>query len=247
MRLAGKVALVTGSATGIGRGIALAFAREGAAVVVNYTKSRADAEATLEEVRKLNAPGLLVQADISRDADARRLVAETLDAFQRIDVLVNNAGITRFVPMPDLEGATEEVWDVIFGTNVKGTFFCARAVAPIMKRQGNGCIVNVASVAGISGVGSSIPYATSKAAVISLTKSLAKTLAPEIRVNAIAPGFVFTRWNFGREQQAEVAKQEAPLGRLAEPGDIAGVAIALATDASFVTGQTIVVDAGKLI
>ncbi len=246
MRLTGKVALVTGSATGIGRGIALALAHEGAAIVVNYTKSLPEAEATQREIEAMGAKALLVRADVSRDEDVRRMVQTTMDNLHRIDILVNNAGITRRIPYTDLESATGEVWDELFGVNVKGTFFCARAVAPIMKKQGEGCIINVASVAGITAQGSSIPYATSKAAVISLTKSLSRTLAPEIRVNAIAPGFVPTRWNKGLEDRHEGIISETPLGRLPLPEDMGAVAVALTTDALFVTGQVIVVDGGKI-
>jgi 3-oxoacyl-[acyl-carrier protein] reductase len=246
MRLLGKVALVTGSATGIGRGIALALAHEGAAIVVNYTKSLPEAEATQHEVEALGAKALLVKADVSRDEEVRRMVETTMDNFHRIDILVNNAGITHRIPFTDLESATDEVWDSIFGVNVKGTFFCARAVAPIMKKLGEGCIINLASVAGITGQGSSIPYAASKAAVISLTKSLSRTLGPEIRVNAIAPGFVPTRWNAGLEGRHAGIISETPLGRLPLPEDMGGVAVALATEARFVTGQVIVVDGGKI-
>jgi 3-oxoacyl-[acyl-carrier protein] reductase len=246
MRLSGKVALVTGSATGIGRGIALALAHEGATVAVNYTKSRSEAEATLREIEAVSAKGLLVQADVSQDDQVRRMVQAILDQFQRIDILVNNAGITRRIAYPDLEAVTGEAWDAIFNVNVKGTFLCCRAVAPIMKKLGEGCIINLASVAGITSEGSSIPYAASKAAVISLTKSLSRALAPEIRVNAIAPGFVPTRWNAGLEQRHPAIIAQTPLGRLPLPEDMGGVAVALATDARFVTGQTIVVDGGKI-
>ncbi len=247
MRLEGKVALITGSATGIGKATAIAFAREGAAVTVNYTKSQAEAQATLQQITEMGARAILVKADVSRDNEVREMVARTLDAFGRIDFLINNAAITRFVAMDDLDALDDEAWDAIYAVNVKGSFYCARAVAPIMKKLGEGLIVNTSSVAGFTGMGSSIPYAASKAAVISLTKSLARVLGPEIRVNAVAPGFVPTRWNAGRESEHAGIIAQTPLGRLATPEDIAGVSVAFATDARFVTGAVVVVDGGRLM
>jgi 3-oxoacyl-[acyl-carrier protein] reductase len=247
MRLEGKVALITGSATGIGKATAIAFAREGAAVTVNYTKSQAEAQATLQQITEMGARAILVQADVSRENEVREMVARTLEAFGRIDFLINNAAITRFVAMDDLDALDDEAWDAIYAVNVKGSFYCARAVAPIMKKLGEGLIVNTSSVAGFTGMGSSIPYAASKAAVISLTKSLARVLGPEIRVNAVAPGFVPTRWNAGRESEHAGIIAQTPLGRLATPEDIAGVSVAFATDARFVTGAVVVVDGGRLM
>lgn len=247
MRLKGKVALVTGSAAGIGRATALAFAREGAAVTVNYTKSKAEAEATVKEITSMGVDALLVKASVANESEVREMVATTMKAFGRIDILINNAGTTRFVPMSDLDALNDEAWDAIYAVNVKGSFYCARAVAPIMKTLGEGLIVNTSSIAGFTGIGSSIPYAASKAAVISLTKSLARVLGPEIRVNAVAPGFVPTRWNAGREEEHADIIEQTPMGRLTTPEDVAGVSVAFATDAKFVTGATIVVDGGKLI
>lgn len=247
MRLEGKVALVTGSAAGIGRATAIAFAREGAAVTVNYTKSQVDAQATVQQITDMGARAVLVKADVSRENEVREMVATTMEAFGRIDFLINNAAITRFVAMDDLEALDDEAWDAIYAVNVKGSFYCARAVAPIMKKLGEGLIVNTSSVAGFTGMGSSIPYAASKAAVISLTKSLARVLGPEIRVNAVAPGFVPTRWNAGRESEHAGIIAQTPLGRLATPEDIAGVTVAFATDARFVTGAVVVVDGGRLM
>ena len=247
MRLAGKVALVTGSAAGIGRATALAFAREGAAIVVNYSKSQTEAEATRQDIIDMGGQAILVKANVASEPEVLDMVQQAMDAFGRIDILVNNAGTTRFVSMNDLDGLTEEVWDVIYAVNVKGSFYCARAVAPIMKELGDGLIVNTASIAGFTGIGSSIPYAASKAAVISLTKSLARALGPEVRVNAVAPGFIATRWNAGREAEHPAILAGTPLGRLATPEDIAGVSVSFATDARFVTGAVVVVDGGKLM
>ena len=246
LRLNGKVALVTGSVSGIGKAIAVAYAREGAAVVLNYRKSETEAKIAFQELSALGARTLLIRADVSKDEEVRGMVKTITGELGRIDILVNNAGLTRFIPMSNLEAVNDEAWDAIFGANVKGQFLCARAVAPIMKKLGTGFIINVASVAGLTGQGSSIPYAASKAAVISLTKSLARVLGPEIRVNALAPGFIPTRWNAGREGEHAAIIRQTPLGRLALPEDIAGVAVALVTDAKFLTGQVIIVDGGKL-
>jgi 3-oxoacyl-[acyl-carrier protein] reductase len=249
--LTGKVALVTGAAVGIGRAIAVAYGREGAKVVVNYSKSRAEAEETAALLRKAGGEPLLIQADVSQDAEARAMVAKTLGAFGRIDVLVNNAGITAFVDFADLDGLTDDVWDRLYRVNVKGTFFCCRAAAASMKQQGHGRIINLASVAGLWPQGSSIAYCCSKAAVVQLSKCLAKTLGPEIQVNAIAPGFIAeTRWNVGRPNlDATLARaaQSAPLKRAGTAEDIADAALFLATRGDFMTGDVMVVDGGRLV
>jgi 3-oxoacyl-[acyl-carrier protein] reductase len=249
--LTGKVALVTGAAVGIGRAIAVAYGREGAKVVVNYSKSRAEAEETAALVRKAGGEPLLIQADVSQDAEARAMVAKTLGAFGRIDVLVNNAGITAFVDFADLDGLTDDVWDRLYRVNVKGTFFCCRAAAAPMKQQGHGRIINLASVAGLWPQGSSIAYCCSKAAVVQLSKCLAKTLGPEIQVNVIAPGFIAeTRWNVGRPNlDATLARaaQSAPLKRAGTAEDIADAALFLATRGDFMTGDVMVVDGGRLV
>jgi len=171
----------------------------------------------------------------------------TISHFGRLDILVNNAGFTRSVPLADLEALSEEIWDKTLAINLKGAFFCARAATPPMKRQGSGAVVNIASVAGINGQGSSIAYCASKAGLISLTKSLAIALAPEIRVNGIAPGFVMTRWNAGRQAWHPGIIAATPLHRLGEAEDIGRLAVALVADASFVTGQTIIADGGNSI
>ena len=249
--LTGKVALVTGAAVGIGRAIAVAYGREGAKVVVNYSKSRTEAEETAALVRKAGGEPLLIQADVSQDAEARAMAAKTLGAFGRIDILVNNAGITAFVDFADLDGLTDDVWDRLYRVNVKGTFFCCRAAAAPMKKQGHGRIINLASVAGLWPQGSSIAYCCSKAAVVQLSKCLAKTLGPEIQVNAIAPGFIAeTRWNVGRPNlDATLAKaaQGAPLKRAGSAADIADAALFLATRGDFMTGDVMVVDGGRLV
>jgi 3-oxoacyl-[acyl-carrier protein] reductase len=250
-QLSGKVALVTGAAVGIGRAIAVAYGREGAKVVVNYSKSRQEAEETAKLVKQAGGEPLLIQADVAQDRQVRAMVAEILERFGRIDILVNNAGITAFVDFPDLEGLTDEVWDRLYNVNVKGTFFCCRAVVAPMRKQGHGRIINIASVAGINAQGSSIAYCASKAAVIHISKCLAKTLGPEILVNVIAPGFIAdTRWNVGRpnlEATIQKVTQAAPLKRAGKPEDIADAALFLATRGDFMTGDVMVVDGGRVL
>jgi 3-oxoacyl-[acyl-carrier protein] reductase len=250
MDVNGKVAIVTGSATGVGRATALQLAQRGCAVVVNYTKSEQEAQETLADCKKLGVPALLAKCDVSDDAAVRRMVRQTVDELGGVDVLVNNAGTTTFVNHADFEGLTEEIWDRTLAVNLKGVFFCTRAVAPHMKARGKGAIVNVASVAGIRGVGSSIAYAASKAGVINLTMSTARVLGPEIRVNCVAPGFIDGRWlRAGIGPNYEMAKQRAAeaavLKAVTTPDDIAQVILSLITGADLVTGQTIVVDGGS--
>lgn len=247
MDLHGKVALVTGSATGMGRAIALELARAGANVAVNYTRSEVEARQTLADVQSAGVRGLLIRADVSDDAAVRAMVGRTVEELGRLDVLVNNAGTTVFVDYADLEALTDDVWRKILGVNVMGTFYASRAAAKVMLEQKSGCIVNMASVSGLSGLGSSIPYSVSKAGVISLTKTFARALAPHVRVNAIAPGVVDTRWVEGRTEFVERARSRTPFGRVATPADVAEVALALVTNAGFVTGQVIVVDGGLTI
>lgn len=250
-QLEGRVAVVTGAAVGIGRAIAVAFGREGAKVVVNYSKSRKEAEETAGLVKQAGGEPLAIQADVSKDGEVRAMVAKTLERFGRIDILVNNAAITAFVEFPDLEALTDDVWDRLYSVNVKGTFFCCRAVVPAMRKQGSGRIINIASVAGVLPQGSSIAYSTSKAAVIHLSKCLARTLGPEIRLNVIVPGFIAdTRWNVGRpnlEATAQKAGQAAPLKRAGKPDDIADAALFLATRGDFMTGDLMVVDGGRAL
>lgn len=244
--LDGKVALITGGGTGIGRETALLFAREGADVAVNYSRSRSEAEGTAGEVRALGRKGLAICADVADDAAVRRMVEQTVDELGRLDILVNNAGTTKFVPLADLEALDEEAWDPVFDVNVKGTFFCSRAAIPKMRANGGGQIVNVASIAGLTGQGSSIAYCASKAAVLSLTRSLAVSQAPDIRVNAVAPGVVDTRWVDGWEEFVRTNRETTPLKRIASARDVAVSILGLIVG-EFVTGQTLVVDGGKTL
>jgi 3-oxoacyl-[acyl-carrier protein] reductase len=244
MSIPRKVALVTGAATGIGRAVAVRFAAQGLAVAVNYSRSEAEARDTLQAVQGHGVPALLCQANVADDRAVRGMVAQVRDKLGGLDVLVNNAGTTRFIDHADLEAVTAEVWDDIFAVNVRGVFQCIRAAAPLL-RERQGAVVNVTSVAGLQGNGSSIPYAASKAALNTMTKSLARVLAPAVRINSVAPGPVRTRWLAGREDRIEQMVRETPLGRAAEPDDIADAVVFLALGQNLMTGQVIVVDGGR--
>ncbi|MBW2149639.1 MAG: SDR family oxidoreductase [Deltaproteobacteria bacterium] len=244
-RLEGKVALVTGGGTGIGRATSLLFAEEGADVAVNYSRSRSEAEETVSKIEKLGRKGLAICADVSDDAAVRDMIDTVVKTLGRLDILVNNAGITKFVPLDDLEGLTDENWERILAVNVKGTFYCSRAAIPRLRENGGGQIVNVASIAGITGYGSSIAYCASKAAVSCMTKSMAASQAPDIRVNAVAPGAVQTRWVVGWEEFMEKHREATPLKRLATPEDVAASIFGLVIS-DFVTGQILVVDGGRI-
>ncbi len=242
----GKIALITGGGTGIGRAIALILARSGAHIAINYSRSEEDALNTCHEIEHLGVRCLTYKADVSKDAEVRLMVNQVVADYGKLDILINNAGMTHYVEHADLEGMKEEYWDDIMGVNVKGMFFCCRAAASELKKT-KGCIVNLTSIAGLTGLGSSIAYAASKAAGISVTKSLARVLAPEVRVNGVAPGIVQTRWVEGKEDHIARLAAGTPLGRVAGPEDIAEVVFSLIAHAGFVTGQTIVVDGGNFI
>lgn len=239
-----KVALVTGSATGIGRAVAIRFAREGLAVAVNYSRSQKEAEETLAQVRAYGVPALLCKASVADEAGVQDMLKCCRDELGGLDVLVNNAGTTRFIDHKDLESLTNEVWDEILGVNLKGTFFCCREALPLLQER-QGCIVNITSVAGLQGHGSSIPYAVSKAAVNCLTKSLARAFGPTVRINAVAPGPVLTRWLADHMDHVARSLQVTPMGRAAIPEDIADAVCFLALGSSLMTGQVVVVDGGR--
>ena len=244
-RLAGKVAIVTGSAAGIGSATAIELAREGADVVVNYSRSEDEAKQTLAEVQKHGGRALLIKGDCSRESEIKELVDRTVKELGGVDILVNNAGRTRFIPLPDIDDVTDADWDAILQLNVKGAFYATRACVPSMRQRGDGLVVNVSSIAGHTGAGSSIPYAVSKGAMTTLTKSLAKALAPIIRVNAVAPGIVTTRWVAGREEHVERYAKDTPMQRAAGPEDVARVIVSFATHGTFLTGEVTVVDGGR--
>lgn len=246
MDIKNKVALVTGGGTGIGRATCLALAQRGATVAVNYSRSKTEAEETVELIKSAAGHAIALQADVSQDREVRAMVATIVQQLGTVDLLVNNASITRHIPLDNLEAATEEVWDELYATNVKGMFYCARAVAPLMKQKKQGAIVNVGSIAGLSGAGSSLPYAVSKAAVHGLTKSLAHALAPEIRVCSVAPGAVATRWWAGQEERMQQLSHNLLLQRISTPEDIAKIICSM-LEQEGMTGQIITVDSGQTL
>ncbi|CAG7597594.1 3-oxoacyl-[acyl-carrier-protein] reductase FabG [Paenibacillus solanacearum] len=239
-----SVALVTGGGTGIGRAVSMLLAERGVCVAVNYSRSKADAEDTVQRIIAMGGTAFAVQADVSRDMEVRAMVDAVAERFGAIDMLVNNASMSRHIPLDDLDSATDDVWDELFAVNVKGMFHCARAAAPYMKNRKQGAIVNVGSIAGLTGSGSSLPYAVSKAAVHGLTKSLARALAPDIRVNSVVPGAVATRWWEGKEAQMERLVGHVPLQRISTPEEIAQMISAVLIQPSM-TGQMIIVDGGQ--
>jgi 3-oxoacyl-[acyl-carrier protein] reductase len=249
MKVEGKAAIVTGGGTGVGRATGLALARLGCSVLVNYSRSRSEAEETAGQIEALGVKALAHKADVSDDAACRAMVGEAVKAFGRLDVLVNSAGTTRFISFRDLDAVKVEDWARIMAVNVQGAFQCARAAKAAMEAAGAGAVVNVASTAGINAVGSSIPYCASKAALINLTLSLARALAPAIRVNAVAPGFITGRWlQGGLGANYEAARQRtadnALLKRVSDPEDIAEAIVSLIAGSDLVTGQVIVCDGG---
>ncbi|MGF7029948.1 3-oxoacyl-[acyl-carrier protein] reductase [Paenibacillus mucilaginosus] len=244
MNLQGKSALVTGGGTGIGRAVSLALADRGAAVAVNYSRSQSEAEETVREIVERGGRAIAVRADVSIDAEVREMAAAAAEALGGLDILVNNASITRHIALDDLEAAEDEVWDTLFAVNVKGMFYCARAAAPFLKRSGQGAIVNVGSIAGSTGLGSSLPYAVSKAAVHGLTRSLARALAPDIRVSCAAPGAVETRWWAGREERMRQLAGHLPLQRITTPEEVAELVVTLIGLESM-TGQVVTLDGGQ--
>lgn len=244
MKLQDRVALVTGAGTGIGRAIAECFAREGAKVAVNYSRSREAAEEVVASIRSGGGTAVAIAADVSQQADAVRMVESAGREFGRLDLLVNNAGWSTRVPHDQLDNLTDEIWDRTFDTNLRGAFYAVRAAVPLLRRQPGSSILNIASVAGLTGMGSSIAYAASKGAMITMNKSLARALAPEIRVNAIAPGFVRTRFANWPASAFEQGEAITPLKHLATVEEIAALALYLAADAASVTGETVVVDGG---
>lgn len=244
-----RVCVVSGSSSGIGAATVRRYAREGWDVVVNYSRSAEPAEAVAAECRALGAQALVVRADVSQDADARALAEATRAHFGRADVLVNNAGTTKFVALKNLDGLDAEDFQRIYAVNVVGAFQLSRAFVPLLNAQG-GAIVNISSVASMMGRGSSIAYMASKGAVNAMTVGLARALGPAIRVNAIAPGLVDSSWlqqGMGPERYAAHLKAWTDTAALAEPitpEDVADAAWWLGAGAAKTTGEVLLLDAG---
>lgn len=252
MEIKAKAAIVTGSGTGVGRETALQLARGGCDVLINYSRSKDAAEEVAKSVKALGVKSLAFRADVSQDADCRAMVAAALESFGRLDVLVNNAGTTNFIQHEDLDAVGEEDWQRIMAVNLVGPFQCARAAREALQADGGGEVVNVSSVAGIKGTGSSIPYCASKAALNNLTLTLARVLSPTVRVNAVAPGFITGKWleqGLGKAYAPVKKLQEdrAVLGRVCDPGDVADAVLSLITGSDLVTGQVLPVEGGVFL
>ncbi|MBX0329306.1 3-oxoacyl-[acyl-carrier-protein] reductase [Oscillochloris sp. ZM17-4] len=245
--LTGRVALVTGGGRGIGRAIAMALSGAGAATVINYRGNSAAAEETVAAITAAGGIAQAIQADVSQAADVERLVKATLDAHGRVDVLVNNAGITRDTLLLRMK---EDDFDQVISTNLRGVFLCTKAVFRPMSKQRGGRIINISSVIGLIGNAGQANYAAAKAGIIGFTKSTAREMAPRsITVNAIAPGFIETEMTdvLGEETRKAIL-ETIPLGRLGRPDEVAALACFLASDAAaYITGQTFTIDGGMVM
>ncbi len=249
MQLSGGGAIVTGAGTGVGRATALALAQAGCSVAVNYSRSKDAAEAVAAEAASHGVQAIAVQADVANDDDCRRLVQTAVETFGRLDVLVNNAGTTSFIPHNDLDAVTTETWQNIMGVNLIGPFQMARAAASALKASGAGQIVNVSSVAGVYGTGSSIPYCASKAALNNLTVTLARVMGPEVQVNTVCPGFIDGSWlqeGFGDAFEAikQSVVNKSLLRAVCTPDDVKDAIFGFLLGSKLTTGEIVVVDGG---
>lgn len=253
MDVSGRAAVITGGGTGIGAATAIALAGEGCHVAVNYARSADAAADVADRCRSLGVDAVAVQGDVSSDDDCRRVVATAVEAFGRLDVLVNNAGTTAFVQHDDLDGIDADDFQRLFSVNTIGPFQMMRAAAPHLRADGGGEVVNVSSVAGVAAIGSSLPYCASKAALNNLTVAMSRVLAPEVRVNAVAPGFVTGRWWIeGQGQEAhdfvrDVVVDTVPLQAVCSPEDVATLIADVITGSDLMTAQVIVIDGGMLV
>lgn len=249
MELSGRGAIVTGAGTGVGRATALALAEAGCSVAVNYSRSKDAAQAVAAEAASHGVNAIAVQADVANDDDCRRLVQTAVDSFGRVDVLVNNAGTTSFIPHHDLDAVTMETWHNIMGVNLIGPFQMARAAAGALKAGGAGQIVNVSSVAGVYATGSSIPYCASKAALNNLTITLARVMGPEVQVNTVCPGFIDGSWlqeGFGDAFEAikQSVVDKSLLRAVCTPDDVKDAIFGFLLGSKLTTGEIVVVDGG---
>ncbi|MBI3326297.1 MAG: glucose 1-dehydrogenase [Nitrospinae bacterium] len=243
MQARGRIALVTGAARRVGKSIALALAARGAHVAITYHRSHVEAQQTLREIEAREVRGMAVQGDITRAVDVNATVQQVIERFGRIDILVNNASNYYKTPFATL---TEEQWDDLVDTNLKGTFLMAKRVGDEMLKAHGGKIINLADWAGFRPYKDYLPYCVAKAGVIALTKALAKTLAPNIQVNAVAPGPVMLPEDF-TDTERDAIIRATPLKRIGSPADIAQAVVFLVEGSDFITGTTIVVDGGRLI
>lgn len=251
MDVEGGVGIVTGSSSGVGAACARQLAEKGCHVVINYSRNEAGARATEAACAALGVETLVIQADVANDEQCRIMVQAAINKWGRVDALINNAGTTKFVAHDNLEGLSAADFQHIYGVNTIGAFQMARAVTPHMKKAKRGAIVNVASIAAIMGVGSSIAYAASKGAMITMTLSLARILGPEIRVNAVCPGFIQGDWleaGMGKERYEATKKaleNSAPLKLTATPDSVAEAILYFVCGADIITGETLILDGGN--
>ena len=243
------VALVTGSATGVGRACILQFAQRGYDVVVNYSRSEQDARQTAADAEALGAKTLVICCDVADNAAVRQMITKINDTFGRLDALVNNAATTTFIEHGNLDALTEEMWDRMLAVNLKGAFFVTRAAADLLRASGAGSVVNVSSVAAMTGSGSSIAYCATKAGLNTMTKSLARVLAPEVRVNAVCPGPINSRWIKEGNPDWDIAEMVAnfPIPRASEPEDIADAVLFFSSGTTMATGEVLGVDGGQTL
>lgn len=243
------VALITGSGTGVGAATALMLAQRGWNVVINYSRSQAEAEASAQACREAGAEVLVQRGSVAEDADCRAMVDATVQAWGRIDALVNNAGVTTFDGAANWDALDAATFQKVFGVNAVGAFQMVRAAAPLLKAA-QGCVVNVSSIAGALGIGSSVAYIASKGALNSMTLYLARAMAPEVRVNAVCPGLITSRWfvdglgQEGYEKVKALTEANAPLQRASSPEDVAQAIVWLVTGARTVTGELLLLDSG---
>jgi len=250
MDVQGGVAIVTGSSSGVGGACARQLAERGCHVVINYSRNEGGARETEAACRAYGVDTLVVRADVADDSDCRRMAAEADRKWGRIDALVNNAGTTKFCAHNNLEGLSKQDFLDIYSVNTVGAYQMTRAVHGAMKRGGRGSIVNVASIAAVMGVGSSIAYAASKGAMVTMTLSLARALGPEVRVNAVCPGFIQGEWlreGMGAdtyERTKKVLEETTPLRLTTTPDTVAEAILYFVTGADVVTGETLMLDGG---
>lgn len=243
------VALVTGAGTGVGRACALRFAQLGYDVVVNYSRSQSEAEQTARDVESSGVKALLARCDVSDDQGVGMMLRDVEETFGKLNVLVNNAATTNFVEHRDLYGLSEAMWDRMLAVNLKGAFFVTRAAADLLRQNPTAAVVNISSVAGITGTGSSIAYCASKGGLITMTKSLARVLAPEVTVNAVCPGPIDSRWirqgnpNWNLDEMVA----DYPIPRASQPDDIADAVIYFCHNNTLATGQILSVDGGQTL
>jgi 3-oxoacyl-[acyl-carrier protein] reductase len=242
-------ALITGASTGIGRSAAVALAKNGYDIVINYSRSEDAAKTTARKAEAVGSNTMLYRCDVSDDSCVRAMIAATQKEFGRLDVLINNAGTTVDVEPKDLEGMKVEDWNRIFNVNVLGLFLVTRAAVPLLKKSPNGCIVNTCSIAGLRPSAQPLPYAASKGAVANLTKTLANALGPQIRVNAVAPGWIEGEWmkrTLAENYEGLMTRRAkyTPLKRCCTEDDVADSMMSLILHNRFVTGEIIIVDGG---